>query len=58
MLKMACDDYLEKHPNKEIVAYIKKENLASLSIFMNAGFSDKQEVKAHNMDSYKLTKKY
>jgi len=58
MLKMACDDYLEKYPNREIVAYIKKENLASISIFMNAGFSDKQEVIAHNMDSYKLTKKF
>ena len=57
MLIMACDDYLKKQPHATIVAYIKKENTASLNIFVKAGFTDIMEVTEHNSESYKLTKK-
>ena len=57
MLIMACDDYLKKHPKAIIAAYIKKENTASLNIFLKAGFSNIVNVTEHNSESYKLTKK-
>ena len=56
LLEMASDDYLSKHPTATILAYIKKENTASLNIFMKAGFTNKETVIAHNSESYKLYK--
>ena len=38
ILKMACIDYLENHPNLKINAYIKIDNNSSKIIFQKSGF--------------------
>lgn len=58
MLRMACEDFLNKHKKEEIIAYIKKENTASYFTFKKAGFSDEEVVMEQNCLSYKLYKKY
>lgn len=40
MLNKATEDYLIRFPEETIVAYIKKDNAASLKGFKNAGFTD------------------
>ena len=54
MLQMACKDFLERFPGEEVTAYIKKENIASYRIFLNAGFEGNEEVLVHNTQSYRL----
>jgi RimJ/RimL family protein N-acetyltransferase len=56
MLQIACDDYLKKHPGKEIFCYIKIRNQPSLNSFLKAGFVLKGTVLIHNEESYFLTK--
>jgi RimJ/RimL family protein N-acetyltransferase len=54
MLNLASSDYLDKFPDREIVAYIKEENAASLKQFTKAGFSQMEKVLVGNAKSYKL----
>jgi RimJ/RimL family protein N-acetyltransferase len=38
ILRMSCASFLSSHPNKSIVAKVKKDNLASKKLFENARF--------------------
>ena len=57
MLKLACDNYFELHPNAIIIAYIKEENISSYNIFNKAGFDNDEKVVEHGFKSYKLYKR-
>ena len=54
MLQMACNDFLERFPDEEITAYIKKDNIASYRIFQKAGFKGNEEVMIYDSPSYQL----
>ncbi|GAO30461.1 GNAT family N-acetyltransferase [Geofilum rubicundum] len=49
MLRNACTEFW-KIENKPLFAYIKKENLASIKAFKNAGFSYLMDDKINNSD--------
>lgn len=57
MIAIASEDYLEKHPSGEIVAYIKIENTSSYHSFLKAGYGDEEIVLEQGIKSYKLHKK-
>ena len=56
MLVMACRDYLKKFKNRNIIAYIKEQNNASLKIFLNAGFEIIGQIEIYGTNSFKLKK--
>ncbi len=58
MLKSACEVFFTEFQAKNIHAYIKKTNLASLNSFRKAGFEIINELIISNESSYLLEKKY
>lgn len=58
MLTSACDAFFMEFHAKNIHAYIKKTNLASLNSFKKAGFEIINELVISNEASYLLEKKY
>ena len=56
MLNEACDDYLNKFPEREIIAYIKENNTASLNQFTKAGFVKIENVIVSGNNSFKFKK--
>jgi spore coat polysaccharide biosynthesis protein SpsF len=58
MLTIACEAFFTNFQAKNIHAYIKKTNLASLNSFKKAGFEIINEVTISNEASYLLEKKY
>ena len=56
MLNQAADDYLNKFPGNEIMAYIKVENRASINQFTKAGFIKTGNVIMNGYNSYKFKK--
>ena len=58
MLSTACEKFFMKFQVKNIHAYIKKTNLASLNSFKKAGFEIINELTIINEESYLLEKKY
>ncbi len=56
ILKKACKNYFEEKAQKNISAYIKKSNVASLKSFVNAGFKCIDENVYFGELSYKLIK--
>ena len=56
MLNQACDNYLLKFPNAEIIAYIKEENIASINQFNKAGFIKTGDVMVSEYKSYRFKK--
>jgi UDP-2,4-diacetamido-2,4,6-trideoxy-beta-L-altropyranose hydrolase len=57
MLIQATHDYLKKHPNSIIIAYIKIENISSYKSFLKAGFKQETIEMVDGTESYKLIKK-
>jgi len=57
MLERSCNDYLEKFPGKEIVAYIKEENTASINQFTKAGFINAGKTLIHDCESFRFIKR-
>lgn len=49
MLRNACKEFW-KTENKPLFAYIKKDNLASIKAFKNAGFAYQMDDKVNNAD--------
>jgi RimJ/RimL family protein N-acetyltransferase len=58
MLTSACEVFFIEFQAKNIHAYIKKTNLASLNSFKKAGFEIINELVISNEASYLLEKKY
>lgn len=58
MLSNACEAFFTEFQAKNIHAYIKKTNLASLNSFKKAGFEIINELVISNEASYLLEKKY
>lgn len=58
MLTSACEVFFTEFQEKNIHAYIKKTNLASLNSFKKAGFEIINELVISNEASYLLEKKY
>ncbi len=58
MLTTACEVFFTEFQAKNIHAYIKKTNLASLNSFRKAGFETINELIISNEASYLLEKKY
>ncbi len=58
MLTSACEVFFTEFQEKNIHAYIKKTNLASLNSFKKAGFEIINELVISNQTSYLLEKKY
>lgn len=58
MLTSACEVFFTEFQEKNIHAYIKKTNLASLNSFKKAGFEIINELVISNETSYLLEKKY
>lgn len=58
MLEVACEAFFTEFQAKNIHAYIKKTNLASLNSFKKAGFEIINELVISNEASYLLEKKY
>jgi RimJ/RimL family protein N-acetyltransferase len=58
MLTSACEVFFIKFQAKNIQAYIKKTNLASLNSFKKAGFDIINELLISNEASFLLEKKY
>lgn len=58
MLTSACEVFFAEFQEKNIHAYIKKTNLASLNSFKKAGFEIINELVISNETSYLLEKKY
>ncbi len=58
MLTSACEVFFTEFQAKNIHAYIKKTNLASLHSFRKAGFEIINELIISNEASYLLEKKY
>ncbi|MGZ4089848.1 MAG: GNAT family N-acetyltransferase [Bacteroidia bacterium] len=56
MLNQSCTDYLSKFPGREIIAYIKEENLASINQFTKAGFIKTQSVIVNDHKSFRFKK--
>lgn len=56
ILKLACKNYFRSRKRKKISAYIKKNNVASLKSFENAGFDHIDENLYFGELSYKLVK--
>jgi len=56
MLQHASSHFLRIFPDGIIKAYIKKNNTASIKSFLNAGFTNKEEVLFKNTPSYTVTK--
>lgn len=56
MVEQACSDFERKYPCETIVAYIKKDNFASLNSFIKADFIKKDEVIIKEQESYRLTR--
>ena len=56
MLQLAASVFFEYHPQKQITAYIKQENISSYKSFKNAGFEEKEMVIENGFKSYKLIK--
>jgi RimJ/RimL family protein N-acetyltransferase len=56
LLKMATTDYLERHPNEKISAYVKSENISSYKSFLAASFKEVQSVNIEGSKSFKLIK--
>ncbi|MEQ8363067.1 MAG: GNAT family N-acetyltransferase [Cyclobacteriaceae bacterium] len=56
MLLMATNHYFELNPDKEIVAYIKTENVSSYKSFIAAGFIEGKMLDVMGIESYKLVK--
>lgn len=57
MLERSCEDYLSKFPGTEIIAYIKKENTASVNQFSKAGFVNTGETMINECESFRFIKK-
>lgn len=58
MLTTSCTVFFTEFKEKNIHAYIKKTNLASLNSFLKAGFEVVKELLISNEPSYLLEKKY
>lgn len=58
MLEIACKSFFDEFDKKNIHAYIKKTNLASLKSFQKAGFELINELLIGEEESYLLAKKY
>lgn len=58
MLTSACEAFFTKFQAKNIHAYIKKTNLASLNSFKKAGFEVIEELLVNDEPSCLLEKKY
>jgi len=58
MLTSACEVFFTEFQEKNIHAYIKKTNLASLNSFKKAGFEIINELVISNEASYLLEKKH
>ena len=56
MLNQACDDYLLKFPEAEIIAYIKEKNTASINQFGRAGFIKTGDIMISESESYRFKK--
>ena len=54
MLNLACQYYFKNYSENEIFAYIKLENIASITTFKKAGFLQIQFVSVKNIESVKL----
>ena len=54
MLNLACQYYFKNYSENEIFAYIKLENIASITTFKKAGFLHEQFVSVENIKSVKL----
>ncbi|MBK7666186.1 MAG: UDP-2,4-diacetamido-2,4,6-trideoxy-beta-L-altropyranose hydrolase [Sphingobacteriaceae bacterium] len=57
ILNMAADYFYERHGNKEITAYIKKQNVASIMSFEKAGYKITNEGEYCGDAGYRLIKK-
>lgn len=57
MLEDACSDYLKKFPEEVICSLVKKENIASYSIFKKVNFVDVSQVSIQGQDIYKLCRR-
>jgi RimJ/RimL family protein N-acetyltransferase len=57
MLEAASEDFLEKHPDSTIVAYIKHGNHASYNSFLKAGYGNEETVMEQGVPSHKLFRK-
>ncbi len=57
MLLSSSNDYLQKHPQETITAYIKIENKSSYQSFIKAGFGNEKLISEQGFNSYKLIKK-
>lgn len=56
MLNMACFDYLERHQDEVIIAYIKEENIPSYRLFEKAGFDNPTKVLINGNSTHRLTR--
>jgi L-amino acid N-acyltransferase YncA len=54
MINMAAEDFLKKNKTYSLLAYIKKENAASLRSFTKAGFILKEEIEINGISSVLL----
>ncbi len=57
MLERSCEAYGTKFPGTEIIAYIKKENTASVNQFIKAGFENTGETIINKCESFRFIKK-
>jgi len=56
MLLQSSNDFFNKKSFRKIIAYVKKENVASYLIFKNAGFINEGNIQVQNNMCFKLTK--
>lgn len=56
MFIKACKDFLAKNPQKQIIAYIKKENIPTYKSIQKAGFIEVCQEMVHECMSYKMIK--
>jgi len=54
MLLLACRNFSSIHPNNEIVAYIKQNNIASIRTFETAGFKLASKIQIQGFESLRL----
>ncbi len=52
MVEIATDDFLNKHKEYKVLAYVFTNNLASAKCFLNAGYVLNDEKPVHNIPSY------
>jgi len=57
MLKLSSNDYLARNPAAEIIAYIKRENISSYSIFKKAGFGNEKNIIYDGLECFRLSLK-